>query len=495
MTPMPKMKPLDPKAKKALEAKANEVIEIVRAMGKKELPYMEFELDALTFVYVHGVGEKFGVDIKRRVFCDPAYVVAAGPEQILADLLHEVIVHLLPDHFIRADEFPVPKEDRKIWNVAGDASGNPILFEMASKSNGRIRPFGVKITEENLQQMLMETQFVTPQNQGLPPNGSVEEYFVELKNRKQPEGGGKGPKPPPGNEPGDDEGGGEGENEGDDESEGGGEGNGPPKQGQKPGKPSRKPGQCGGCGGDSDLTDELEQKAREQGTHVPEGRTMLDHKSISQQTAQAIKEHAEGRGHCPAGLKRWAEAQLKPAKVNWKKHLRSMVTKGVGKARGMQDFTNSKLRRREGLILPTMYAPTPTVALVLDTSGSMSDNDLAASLREAKGVFKILQEAGAVEVHITACDTQATKPVKLKRWNQQKVQELLVGGGGTDMGAGIEAAATAKPAITVVLTDGDTGWPDTKPRGAGKVIVALTRPTSCPTPKWTTVVKAFDEKD
>jgi hypothetical protein len=72
---------------------------------------------------------------------------------------------------------------------------------------------------------------------------------------------------------------------------------------------------------------------------------------------------------------------------------------------------------------------------------------------------------------------------------------VLVGGGGTDMGAGLTAVAESKPHITVVTTDGDTGWPTRQPAGTGKVVVCLTRPTHCSTPSWATVVKAYEKQD
>jgi predicted metal-dependent peptidase len=499
--------------RKKIEDAALQNIAVARALGKIDHPYMETELDSLAFVFVHGIGSRFACDAKRRIFCDPAYVSSIPPEQLLADMNHEIVVHLMGDHFIRADEFPIPLEDRQLSNVAGDASGNNTLFEMASTSNGRIRPDNVRIDPQNLAEAKRNTTWVTAENQNLPPNGTFEEYYVILKQRQEEqeqeeEGGGGG-------------GGGEGEQNDDPDGEQGsgdsepkesknpmsGDGRGPVTKGSKPppqgGKPQAgnqppqfqppKHKECGGCSGDTKTTDELEKMAEQQGTKVPEGRSLIEHKSIQQQTAMAIKQHVEGRGNAPAGLKRWAEDKLKPPKVDWRKHLRSMVAKGIGKARGQQDFTTSKLRKRSGLLLPTMYAPQPIVAMVLDTSGSMTDNDLNTSLSEVRGVFNVLQQGGASVVHITACDAQATKPEKLTRWNQQKVQSLLVGGGGTDMGAGIEAAATVKPTLTVVCTDGDTYWPAEKPKDAGKVIIALTRPGSFPTPKWATVVKAYSE--
>jgi Mg-chelatase subunit ChlD len=50
----------------------------------------------------------------------------------------------------------------------------------------------------------------------------------------------------------------------------------------------------------------------------------------------------------------------------------------------------------------------------------------------------------------------------------------LLGGGGTDMGAGLAKAAEIRPRpdLIVVLTDGHTPWPEAPPRGI-RVIVGL----------------------
>jgi predicted metal-dependent peptidase len=48
----------------------------------------------------------------------------------------------------------------------------------------------------------------------------------------------------------------------------------------------------------------------------------------------------------------------------------------------------------------------------------------------------------------------------------------LVGGGGTDMGAGLVAAARLRPrpSVVVVLTDGMTPWPAQAPKGMQVVV-------------------------
>ena len=58
-------------------------------------------------------------------------------------------------------------------------------------------------------------------------------------------------------------------------------------------------------------------------------------------------------------------------------------------------------------------------------------------------------------------------------------QIRLDGAGGTDMAAGIAAAAENKPDAIVVITDGWTPWSPTRPTGARSVIAALTDDYSC----------------
>jgi predicted metal-dependent peptidase len=73
-------------------------------------------------------------------------------------------------------------------------------------------------------------------------------------------------------------------------------------------------------------------------------------------------------------------------------------------------------------------------------------------------------------VRILAVDTN----VHVVRRVTRLAQVQLFRGGGTDMGAGIEAAAALrpKPSIVIVLTDGFTAWPEGAPKGV-KVIVGL----------------------
>jgi len=79
-------------------------------------------------------------------------------------------------------------------------------------------------------------------------------------------------------------------------------------------------------------------------------------------------------------------------------------------------------------------------------------------------------------VWVIACDAEAHQAQRLR--SLSAVDNLrLKGGGGTDMGAGIEAALALRPRphVVVVITDGDTPWPSERPRGLEHGFVVLSQ--------------------
>jgi predicted metal-dependent peptidase len=87
---------------------------------------------------------------------------------------------------------------------------------------------------------------------------------------------------------------------------------------------------------------------------------------------------------------------------------------------------------------------------------------------------------------VLACDTAVGPAQRVTSARQVE----LVGGGGTDMGAGIGAAAALRPrpSITVVLTDGFTPWPARPPKGM-RVLIALLGDHSPDAPGWARSVR------
>jgi predicted metal-dependent peptidase len=205
-------------------------------------------------------------------------------------------------------------------------------------------------------------------------------------------------------------------------------------------------------------------------------------KLLRRDTARAIKEHQQKRGDVPAGFQRWAEEALDPV-VNWRQVLRSTVRRGLAEIAGRVDFTYRRPSRRAAampeVILPSLRQPLPAVAVVIDTSGSMSDSMLAQILGEVGGLLGSLGIARN-RLHVVCCDAQAYAAQRVL--NAHEVR--LLGGGGTDMGAGLTAAADLKPRpdLILVLTDGFTPWPP-RPPSKAKVVVGLMDPSGS-VPDW-----------
>ena len=191
------------------------------------------------------------------------------------------------------------------------------------------------------------------------------------------------------------------------------------------------------------------------------------------------------QGDLPAGWQRWVDELLSPV-VNWRRMLAAAVRRGVADMAGRVDFTYRRPSRRNGgmpdVILPSLRQPLPQVAIVLDTSGSMGPDLLGQALGEVNGVLRGLG-LGRGNVRVICCDAEA--------YQVQRVMDArdvrLVGGGGTNMGAGLAAAIELRPRpdLVVVLTDGHTPWPP--PPVRVRVVVGLFDPSGT-VPPWATAV-------
>jgi hypothetical protein len=193
---------------------------------------------------------------------------------------------------------------------------------------------------------------------------------------------------------------------------------------------------------------------------------------LAHQVAHEIRERQRSRGDVPAGWTRWADDVLQPV-VDWRRALAAAVRRGLADVTGRVDFTYRKPSRRSasspGVVLPSLRQPVPKVAMVLDTSGSMSDTLLSQCLAEVGGVLTGLGVARH-QLRIVCCDAEAYEAQRVMAAREVK----LLGGGGTDMGAGLREAADLRPRpdLVVVLTDGYTPWPAIAPRGI-EVVVGL----------------------
>lgn len=222
------------------------------------------------------------------------------------------------------------------------------------------------------------------------------------------------------------------------------------------GQEVQDPGHGSGSGGEAaeyEVGDDGDPQGRDgssQGDAISDAERQL----IEKATAEAIKEYVEkNHGSVPAGVQRWVNETLAPPKVSWQTVLRSIVRGYVAQVAGRSDYSFRRPSRRpsDNVVRPSMVGTVPRIAIVVDTSGSMSQDLLSEAMSELNGVLRSVQ----TEIYVVACDSEAADGV-------QRVVSLsdvdLRGGGGTDMVAGMVTAASISPHVIIVLTDGYTDW-------------------------------------
>jgi predicted metal-dependent peptidase len=159
----------------------------------------------------------------------------------------------------------------------------------------------------------------------------------------------------------------------------------------------------------------------------------------------------------------------------------------------MVDYSYARPSRRasimEEVILPGFIRPLPEVAIVVDTSASMREQQLGQALAEVQGLFRSLGH-GRRRLRVLSCDAAVHGVQRVTSARQVE----LVGGGGTNMGEGIRAAAALRPrpSLVVVLTDGYTPWPSEPPLGL-RVIVGLLSSSAPRPPRWARAVEITED--
>ncbi|SDF52311.1 Predicted metal-dependent peptidase [Thermoanaerobacter thermohydrosulfuricus] len=397
-----------------------EKIQAARFRLMNERPYIAAALLSLQTVEDINL-DTMAVDKKWRLYYDPAVAEKWSVDELVAVLYHEVL-HMLRDHLGRLVNYPV-----RIANIAADAEINDDILKEGFKLPGNP---------------------VTPESIQMDPGLLAEEYAEELMKRTQEEIQAilqmfdiKGI--------------------GIDSSEQSGQGS----------KPKPGGGICGSIATGQSEPWELDG-TNENNKEAP-GLSQTELEILRKTVAEEIKnyERTHGRGSVPGYLSRWAEEKLKP-KIDWRKELTATIRNTVANIAGMVDYSYSKPSRRQSvvnnIILPSMRQPLVSAAVVIDTSGSMSDEMLSQAVVEVNGVLYALGFRD--RIWYIACDADVHVTKKISSIKQIKLE----GGGGTDMGKGIEAASSLnpKPDVCIVLTDGYTPWPKDAPQKM-KVIVGL----------------------
>lgn len=489
-----------------------------RIKATQKAPYLSTALLALTPKAREGLGT-FAVDQAWHMYYDPALCLKWTTDEIAAVWLHEVN-HVIRKHAERFASLTASlKPDHGTWNKAADAAINSDLKEMGVVlpdpdkrfyADSSIHPRWKRgMTSEELykawkggldgdtsESSTGEDQTPEPPDEPGSTFPDKEDPSGEPTQKDQSEGEDESRGSTQPSQPSDDDG--DLTNDGANEESGSSPESSDTQGGEEPshaassgdsGEPSEE-GDSGGSGEAPEISDgepgtnASEDKAdmghsQEHGCgsavdgkprdyEEPEGaETGMDQGQVDvvmQETARQIKEHEERKpGSVPGNMVRAADEILDP-KVDWRRLLMVKVRQGLQQVAGKHDYSYTRPSRRYSgsqFVFPGMRGGyKPTVYVVLDTSGSMTPQDLRRALSEVAGMVRRLRGV----IRVVSCDASAGEIMTVK-----SVEGLeLVGGGGTDMRVGMQVAAEGKPKpdIVIVITDGGTPWDKEPPEQA-----------------------------
>jgi len=163
---------------------------------------------------------------------------------------------------------------------------------------------------------------------------------------------------------------------------------------------------------------------------------------------------AKSQGKLPAGLDRMIQEILQP-KLPWREILSRFITENA-----KNDYTWTVPNKRylySGLYLPGLNVPAlGTIAVIIDTSGSISQKELDIFASELLSILTIYP---GTEIKVIYVDT---KVASTETVNIYDFQLHAKGGGGTDFKPGFEyiEEEAIMPSCVIYFTD---GWCDSFP--------------------------------
>ncbi len=417
-------------------------LQAARLRAAKQWPYLATALYAMLAEESEGVGT-MGVDKYWRLYYDPKTLEKWDVMQTASVLYHEVL-HLLRRHHQRSEAIAAHPQ---LANITQDAEINDGIVD----DGGRL-PEGC----------------ILPETIGQEEGQVWEVYYRALEQQAEKrEGSGRGQSQEGEGDPR--QGGQFGDNQVPDQSFGGSCAHGrlqPWEHGA--------PGEKGKDG-----------KANPAG--VTEGRGDL----LRRKVAEEVRRQANrDPGSVPGHMKDLAKEILEP-KIPWRHELRASLRRAIRHQQGMVDYSYQRISRRQDaygdVLMPSLRAPVPEIAIVIDTSGSMSGL-LGQALGEVKGVLKA---ANCRDVKVICCDVEASQAQRVMQVNHIR----LDGGGGTCMEPGMRAAAELRPRpdIVICLTDMYLQWTDYRPPYKFIIGALSDGGRHYPPPEWARVVEIRED--
>lgn len=470
-------------------------------LSAKQRNFYARVLSALTRVEKRGLGTvAVGInrDGKYILYYDPEFLEKLHFQELVLTLEHEVY-HLILGHIPRyldiISGLVIEEEKRKFqaaMNISADCAANELMrAEPKFDEHYGVWFYGSEATDGR--------EFIIPETFGLKRLKPFEIYLFQMiaKMKKETKEFMEGCKlelytlPMPGAGQGQSQGGGKpqqqpGQGQ---QQQGQGQGQGSSdQQGQQNQTPEAIVGAYfnGATGGSHQF---WEQGLGEKHTNPEEMQGLAD--KLRQEGENlirtAVKEQIKSRGTIPAGLKEFIEKLLAQPTIPWPRLLRTICTRTQQSKR--QRGMRRPSRRLYGVpgILPFPGQTRDfkfTIAFAVDTSGSMSTNDLSIALRELLNIVKTEQD---VKLMVMYCDADLHITYKVEK--EDDVDFNIRGRGGTDFNPPfIKVRELLKgdnaPDILVYATDGYAPAPEPENRVPIPVVWLITPSGTEPSPDY-----------
>ena len=450
-----KVNPSPKKSRSVLTAEEADFFKLIRlratSVGVGQ-PYIASAIFRLIPVSSPGL-QTMGVDKFWRCYIDFDFMMEKGVEYAAGVLAHEPW-HLLRDHNSRAEKHGATesKYPPLMWNIAGDLEINDDIKTLVPEDSlfpetGEFHDYPEGEMAEHYFDRLVENMkcsrcskpvFQTGDNSQDSSNDDSDGSGSDQKGETT-----------------------DNSETGDSDSSDKGNGNGLCEC------PSKVKVQCGSGAGNSFGEYELSE---EEADSVDAD----EHNSIKTIVAEEVKKQERSNpGSVPGHVALWADAVLTRKPVSWKQVLRGEVKKGIAWKRGKTDYYKKRPSRRQpvkDVIYPALRSPSPRIAIAVDTSASNVHN-LGAVLSEIEAIVKQVGIRGR-DLLVFSVDFDA-------KGNLTPVNDVkkisFEGGGGTDMRVAYNAISEINPKVDIgiVITDGETPWPETPVAHSIKFITVL----------------------
>jgi len=442
---------------------------------------------------------------------NPEFIGGMDIRDVKANLVHEVC-HVAFEHFPRGDEAkkvyegkgfdPVSLHD--VANVAMDYAVNWILEQNGFSMSKLLKcpsEYRGKAFEEIFHDLVSKAEIMEVEvpAQSLPSEGegsgcggmgSGSSSGSGDDDSSGGKGSGSGSEEDEKDEDGDGSGGSsDGEDEGDEEGSGGGSGDdeedGKEEGSGGKGKKDEGDNSDGGDGDDDEDSSDEEGKGGK-GGRVAKGRVKYKLKINDQSLDRHLDEgegtgdlptqqreidwkqvlveaytYAKMQGSTPAGIESFIDDMLKPPEFNWRELLYKYITTAIPNG-------HTWVRRRKtsyplGVYLPAQEKEGIEVLIILDTSGSVGDDEYIEFLSEIAGISGAFR--GTASFRALMCDMEV-EPVQLEP--ETDIEELVEvlrkrrGYGGTSFVPPFEYIEDndLDPKLIIYFTDAYGDFPD-----------------------------------